>query len=68
VMRPRSSKSRAGRRSVGNRQWRVRKRGFRDEGAEGEVRGLVVVEGEVVSLGEWGTEGSWKRMDAMKAR
>jgi len=47
---------------VGNRQWRVRRRGFRDEGAEGEVRGLVVVEGE------WGTEGSWERMDAMKAR
>lgn len=53
---------------MGNRQWRVRRRGFRDEGAEGEVRGLVVVEGEVVSSGEWGTEGSWERMDATKAR
>lgn len=53
---------------MGNRQWRVRKRGFRDEGAEGEVRGLVVVGDEVVSLGEWATEGSWERRDAMKAR
>lgn len=53
---------------MGNRQWRVRRRGFRHEGAEGEVRGLVFVEGEVVSSGEWGTEGSWERMDATKAR
>lgn len=45
--------------------------GFRDGGAEGEVRGLVVIEGEVASFGELGAvvgEGSWERRDAMNVR
>ncbi len=59
MISPRSSKSRAGRRSVGKRQWRVRRRGFRAGDAEGEVKGLVVVGGEVASFGE-GFEVVWE--------